>query len=79
MLKPNKYTHVGLSVIGISFEILSLLKAEKLQKYNQILGRIIYKNGKEAKVNFLSALNFLYILGRIKYHPKEDVIELISD
>jgi uncharacterized membrane protein len=77
MIKPNKYTNVGLSVIGISFEIINLLKTENFQKYNQVLGRISYRKGSEVKINFLSALNFLYMLGKIQYHPKDDVIELL--
>ena len=78
MLKPTKYTDINLSAIGLSTEILKILKDDHTQKYNQILGKIIYRKGKQAKENFLLALSFLYLMGKIKYHQKEDVIELLA-
>jgi len=77
MIKPNKYTNIGLSVVGISFEILSVLRSENFQKYNQVLVKIKHKTGEEAKINFLHALSFLYMMGKIHYHPKSDIIELL--
>jgi len=77
MIKPNKYTNVDLSVIGISVEIIKVLKDDNAQKYNRVLGKIVTKRGKKAQENFLLALCFLYLLGKIKYHQKEDVIELL--
>ena len=77
MIKPAKYTNVNLSIIGLSTVILSMLKEEKAQKYEQILGKIKYKRGKQGNENFLLALTFLYSLGKIKYYQKEDVIELL--
>ncbi len=77
MIKPTKYTNINLSVLWISSEILVMLKNEKVLKYEQILGKLIYKKGIQATENFLLALSFLYLLGKIKYYPKEDVIELL--
>ena len=56
----------------------SILKEERVQRYEQILGKIRYKKGKQASENFLSSLVFLYSLGKIKYYPEEDIIELLS-
>lgn len=77
MIKATKYTNINLSVIGISAEILKLLKNEKVQKYDYILSKIIYKKWKLVKENFLLALSFLYLLWKIKYYPKDDIIELL--
>lgn len=77
MIKPTKYTNVNLSVIGLSIEILKILKDDCAQKYNPILGKIIFKRGKQAQENFLLSLCFLFSIGKIKYHQKEDVIELL--
>lgn len=77
MIKPTKYTNINLSVIGLSVEILKLFKDDTVQKYDQILGKIIYRKGKQAKENFLLALSFLYLMGKIKYYPKEDVLEIL--
>lgn len=77
MLKPNKYTNLNLSVIGLSSLIIKLLKNDPSQKYSQILGKIIYKEGKSAKENFLLALCFLFALGKIRYYKDQDVLELL--
>ncbi len=78
MIKPTKYTNINLSVIGLSAEIIKVLQSDSVQKYNQLLDRIIYKKGEEAKENFLLALGFLFLLGKIKYYKQEDVIQLLS-
>jgi hypothetical protein len=78
MLKPDKYTNVRLSVVGISAEILAQLKKEPSQKYNGLQSKVIHKLGDSAKKNFLFALMFLFSVGKIKYHKKEDAIELLQ-
>ncbi len=78
MIKPTKYTNIDLSVIGLSALIIKLLKDEPSQKYNQILSKIVYQKGKQAKENFLLSLSFLFLLGKVKYYRQEDVIELIA-
>lgn len=77
MIKPTKYTSLDLSVLGLSAEILKILIPEKTLKYSQVIGKIAQKKGEESKQNFLLALSFLYMLGKIEYYPEEDVIQLI--
>lgn len=77
MLKPNKYTDVSLSVIGVSAEILAQLKKEPSQKYNGLRNKVVYRLGDSAKQNFLFALTFLFSMDKIRYHKKEDAIELL--
>ncbi len=79
MLRITKYTNIDLSVVGISVEIIKILKEDRLQKYNQILGKVINKKGKQAQVNFSLALSFLFLVGKIKYYQKEDVIEFLQN
>lgn len=77
MLKPSKYTDVNLSVVGVGAEILAQLKKEPSQKYNGLQSKVIYKLGDSTKQNFLFALTFLFSMGKIRYHKKEDAIELL--
>lgn len=79
MIKPNKYTNVDLSVIGLSAEILKLLKKDQTLKYNQILDKIVYIKGEEAKENFLLSLCFLFLLGKIAFQKTDDIIEFLSE
>lgn len=78
MLKPNKYTDISLSVIGLSAEILQQLKSDQSQTYNQLFGHVSSKLGDGAKENFLKALVFLFSLGKVKYYQNKDVIELVT-
>ncbi len=77
MIKPTKYTNVNVSVIGLSTEIIKVLKEERVQKYDQVLGKIKYRKGKQGNENFLLSLIFLYSLGKIKYYQEGDAIELL--
>lgn len=79
MLKPNKYTDIQLSVVGISAEILSQLKNEPLQRYNSLQKKVAYRLGESSKENFLFALVFLFSLSKIKYYKREDAIELLKN
>jgi hypothetical protein len=77
MLKPNKYTDVSLSVFGVSAGIISQLRKEPVQKYNQLLSKTTYSLGENAKVNFSLAILFLFTTGKIRYYRKDDAIELL--
>ncbi len=77
MIKPNKYTDISLSVIGLSADILDIFKKDHLQRYNDVSERIVRRRGEMAKQNLLPAVQFLYMLGKIRYHQEEDIIELI--
>lgn len=79
IIKPTKYTNIDQSLLGLSAEILKLLQEEPSQKYNQILWAVVRKKGKNAKENFLLSLSFLYLVGKIKYFDKEDVIQLLQN
>jgi len=77
MIKPTKYTNINVSVIGLSTEILKVLKEDKVQKYDQILDKIRYRKGGQGNEFFLLSLIFLFSLGKIKYYQEEDALELL--
>lgn len=79
MIKPNKYTDINLSIVGLSAEILQQLNNEPTLKYSRLENRIVRKFGKSAKENFLLALLFLFSVGKIRYYDKEDAIEFLQD
>lgn len=75
MLKPTKYSNMNVSLPAISCEMLKLFKKNKTFTYTDLLNKVIQKKGLEAKEIFLPALNFLFLLGKIEYHEKTDIIE----
>jgi hypothetical protein len=75
MIKPTKYSDLNLSVVAISSEILQISKHGRFHTYDNVFSKILHKKGDTAKEVFIYALNFLFAMGLIDYHKKEDVIE----
>jgi hypothetical protein len=75
MLKPTKYMNVEVSIPAISCELLKVFKKNKTLPYTDLLNKIIQKKGSEAKSVFLPALSFLFLVGKVEYHEKTDIIE----
>ena len=77
MLKPVKHMNLDNSLIRISAILIQFLKSLKIVKFNQLLERLVTKEGDEVKYMYVPALNFMYLLGLIEYHSKNDTIEFI--
>lgn len=75
MLKPTKYTNVNVSLLAVSCELLKVFKKNKTTTSTDLFNKVIQKKGIEAKNIFLPALSFLFLLGKIEYHEKTDIIE----
>ena len=77
MLRPTKHSHPDRTVINVSFLLLVRLKKRRLDDYDSLR-----KYAKKAVIGgdvlFLSALNFLYLLGLIEYRPKTDAVEYVG-
>ncbi len=76
MLRPTKHSHPDRTVINVSLLLLSRLKDRRFDKYD-VLRKIAKQHVVGGDVLFLPALNFLYLLGLIEYHPKTDIVEYV--
>lgn len=76
MLRPTKHSHPDKTVIYATIRILSRLKKSRIDNYSDLLD-YTKKNIAGGNVLFLPALNFLFLMGLIKYHPKNDSIEYV--
>lgn len=72
MIKPDRYTNPKISIINISSLILGELNRFYSIQFDSLLLKITSTLGDEAKVNFPYALNFLYLLGKLKYDQPTD-------
>lgn len=77
MLRPTKHSHPDRTVINLSLLLLSRLRTRRLDDYDVLL-KFAKKNIVGGDVLFLPALNLLYLLGLIKYHPKTDAVEYVG-
>ncbi len=72
MIKPNRHTNPDYSVINISAYIIKLLRAQYNIEYDKLQRKVINELGEKAKENYPYALNFLFILDKIKYQELTD-------
>lgn len=77
MLRPTKHSHPDCTVIYVSLLLLVRLKARRVDGYD-VLRRFAKKSVVGGDVLFLPALNFLYLMDLIEYHPKTDAVEYVG-
>ncbi|MCX5952144.1 MAG: hypothetical protein NTZ40_01315 [Cyanobacteria bacterium] len=77
MLRPTKHSHPDRTVINVSLLLLTRLKTFRVGEYGE-LRALARKRIVGGDVLFLPALNFLFLMGLIEYHPKTDAVEYIG-
>jgi hypothetical protein len=77
MLRPTKHSHPDKTVINMSLFLLKRLKKVRLEDYSA-LREYAKKSVASGDTLFLPALNFLYLLDLIDYHPKTDAVEYLG-
>ena len=76
-LLPTKHSHPDRTTIALCIIMIQRLKKVRIEPYDNLLDFLEKKNS-DAKSLFLSALNFLYLMGLITYHKKTDSFEYIG-
>lgn len=79
MLRPTKYTNPNISILAISAELLKLGKSTNSYSYPDLLDKVVARKGIEAKSMFLPALNFLFLVGKVQYEQKGDIITFSNE
>jgi hypothetical protein len=78
MLKPTKHLDPAVSVLNVSAQMLSILARYRTIGYDELYGKIEKKYGDSARPVFVPSLSFLYLLGKIEYHAKNDTFEYLE-
>lgn len=76
-LLPTKHSHPDKTTLALSAVILKRMKKSRIEKYDDLVDFSQNKDD-EVKSLFLSAINFLYLVGVITYHKKTDSFEYIG-
>lgn len=79
MIKPNKHMNLNVSTIRVSSLIILLLIKNNIVEFDEALSYITKELGDNSRFVFISALNLLYLLDKITYHPQTNTIELINE
>ena len=78
MIKPTKHMNLNHSVIKITADVIKILGKQNIMEYTDLLNKLEMTYGEDVKYNFIPSLNLLYLLGKIKYHAKDDVFEMVT-
>jgi len=77
MLRPTKHSHPDRTIINVSVLLLGRLRTRTLDEYDN-LRKFAKRAVRGGDVLFLPALNFLFLMGLIEYHPKTDSVEYLG-
>ncbi len=77
MILPDKYLDLQICVMNISSFILKELSTSKMMQLDALSNMMTANLGEDSKYNFMPALNFLFLLGKVQYDLKSDSIVLI--
>lgn len=79
MFTPRKHLSLDVSALRVSALILRELKKKGVVEIERLRGIIIKRVGPDGELAFLPALGFLFLIGRIDYHLKNDTVEFKAD
>ncbi|RBW42586.1 hypothetical protein DS885_15250 [Psychromonas sp. B3M02] len=77
LLKPNKNANPDLTVMAASSFVLKQLKKNQFETMTD-LRLALMENNKDSVSLLESSLEFLFLLGLVEYHSKNDLIEYIG-
>lgn len=75
MLKPTKHLNPETSTLSVAAHVLKTVQQQRTIRYDQLYSKLHRKYGDTIRETILPALTFLYLLGTIEYHEKNDALE----
>ena len=78
MLSPRKHLDLDSSLLRVASIILKELIRKRAVGFETLRNLIVRRTGDDGELTFLPALQFLFLLGKIEYLSKNDVIELLD-
>lgn len=75
MLIPSKHLDLDRSMIRVASEVLIELRRRRLMGYDAVIRHIKRRVGDDGEAVVAPALSFLFLLGRLEYHSKNDSFE----
>jgi hypothetical protein len=79
MLTPKKHMNLDSSMLRVSAIMLKELNKRGVIGFEQLRGIVNKKVGPNGDLIFIPALDFLFLLGKVEYHVRNDMIEYKAD
>ena len=77
MIRAAKNLDLDICVLRAASVILNRLRKDRVCGYTE-LQKCLRVLGKDSDVVFLPSIHFLYLLGKVQYHPQTDSFEYIE-
>jgi hypothetical protein len=77
MIRPAKHLNLNTCVLRLASRLLARLQRERICRFNELRDSVS-DLGEDADVVFLPTIHFLYLLGRVEYHPQTDSFEYLQ-
>ena len=75
MLTPSKHLDLDKSVVRVASEVLTELRRHRMMTCDAVTRLIKRRTGDDGDSVVAPALSFLFLIGRIDYHSKNDTFE----
>lgn len=75
MITPKKHLNLDVSVLRVSAIMLRELKKRRIMEFSSLRHRVLKSAGGDAELVFSPSLSFLFLLGKLEYHVKNDSFE----
>lgn len=76
MIRPAKHLNLNTCVLRAASRILARLQQDRACRFDDLRASLT-DLGDDAEVVFLPTINFLFLLGRVHYHPQTDSFEYL--
>ena len=75
MLTPRKHLNLDVSALRVASIMLRELRKRGVVEFERLRSIVVRRVGSDGELSFLPALSFLFLLGKVEYHLKNDTIE----
>lgn len=76
MLIPSKNYHPDDTVLAAATRLLLVLRSRRILQYGELRSRLLERDGSDYL--FTPAIDLLYLLGLVEYHPNTDAFEYVG-
>ncbi|WP_370989513.1 ABC-three component system middle component 8 [Bradyrhizobium sp. DN5] len=75
MLIPSKHLDLDRAVVRVASELLVELRRRRIMEYDSAMRLIKRRIGDDGEAVIAPAISFLFLIGRLEYHSKNDTFE----
>jgi hypothetical protein len=79
MIRPTKYLDLNTCVLRVAAIVLSELRLSRAMPLDELDAIVRSRAGESARFNFLPALSFLFLTGKLDYDDDADAVLLSKE